>query len=1428
MRIWSACLINQVPFSMSYDGAKLRLVNMITSHVERAVTVNQMNAFNCCVHAETSITGYENIFFLAYNQSQVRAYDVNLERLAQLDIDIEVAVISMHWHKEKLRLYLAGTNGWVKCYQLKYKFVVSDFLAEWTLLFEIRATMDWIISMAHDDFHGILYGAAETSLLAFDLDTGKLRFTLSDVHDGYKICQVYVDNETSVATTSGLDGTVRTWLLKMKKCVTLNKIDLECPGWVSFARMGRSIITISSDRKIRHFGVSDSILRCEIDMSGSCKPPSPEEVIKANIVVLPNVKCIEGSLCVTSYQGNIQAALLGYAPEESLSFDSKVLQISYSERENNIMCLCEGNFLIVGNSEGPTSSIDLDVSCGPKCQRSGTSKTRCVCCYKDIVFAGLHNGGVKCITLTNLSDCRLLEDMPLDDPIIHLEVVEGMFHSNHPICGGLNPIPILPDHPFIIGFTQKGCISVWCGKCYSQVLKQDFEKPNMTQFIVRKDKKMIFVSGGSSLSVFRIEAYEFELVASLPTPGNQIMTSFVVTDDFVLVAGTSSGELLILQMEFDIETGDMSFNPKYRLRAANGIAKLFYDQDSGKVGATLVNGTVLAINPESGEIIFSKKNTEADPLSAILFLSKGGRLGVFLAFGTRLHFAEIDTTDPEPEPQEEEIVEEQPPEPEPEPEVEEEEEVSEATRQKEAQKRLHKLRKVLALAKLKKKRMRYIPECSSRFGPPPALPLPPPPPKLTYEEVMERNAKLVRNEYEAPKKVIKRPKTSTGTRRYHVVEYEDEQEDDEVGLMVQPFFYTDLPEDSKVMIPPVRPSSHYASRSQLSGRAKTPEKVVLYERNGNFAEIGNLEDLSESDLSEARASVSRDGNYMLSKTRTEKVRAPTIVHQAFVGPPSAPRVLFNDPTTRNGLSFFDPRGFQMPLFGSESEQGSQVGDEEGEMNGEEDANEESGEQILLKSMRQRSELEMRQMRKKKRVSMRDLMTPTTPTTKPKPKPKIFAKPAGHAETTKIDLTNKPRLSDIWRKPQEEQRRMQMSQNNDPSSGQSQTSQSKTQTITSSGETSPLMVITNANIKQDQLSRTQPSHVNEETLSASGTSMGASGSSSMTKGSDQGATDIGNQTSSSSLLTGQKQSEGEENLASQEPKITDIGMKRNMNVTRRRKPVQFQNTNTTTEPEQSTQVKETKPPETTKPEKTPPPTTPPIKKRKNEHEIVKASMSSRKPGNVKKPRKLTKVTSSKAAANLASTSTFTLQQPETVPPPVVEGQDDTIVLPPTQSAVVEVDPATTPPPITTTTAPTKKEDPFGYMFGQTLLSSRQEGGTERERPVENTLPLLPNLSRFWEQDMLFPVLPFSFGNPNTATAGSFCFTDRDAVEYAPNVTPVPFVVEKNGMDLVRRFNAIMDEIQGINNRPNQFDEDIKKSNPEDFIASIPRRTRRPSM
>jgi len=103
---------------MSFDGARLRLINAVTSRVAHSVDYGHKNAFTCSHYAETDIKHYESLFFLAANQTRVVAYNSRLSHIQQLNLHAGVAIIALHWHRGRRRLSLAGTNGWIKCFAL--------------------------------------------------------------------------------------------------------------------------------------------------------------------------------------------------------------------------------------------------------------------------------------------------------------------------------------------------------------------------------------------------------------------------------------------------------------------------------------------------------------------------------------------------------------------------------------------------------------------------------------------------------------------------------------------------------------------------------------------------------------------------------------------------------------------------------------------------------------------------------------------------------------------------------------------------------------------------------------------------------------------------------------------------------------------------------------------------------------------------------------------------------------------------------------------------------------------------------------------------------------------------------------------------------------------------------------------------------------
>jgi len=131
-----------------------------------------------------------------------------------------------------------------------------------------------------------------------------------------------------------------------------------------------------------------------------------------------------------------------------------------------------------------------------------------------------------------------------------------------------------------------------------------------------------------------------------------------------------------------------------------------------------------------------------------------------------------------------------------------------------------------------------------------------------------------------------------------------------------------------------------------------------------------------------------------------------------------------------------------------------------------------------------------------------------------------------------------------------------------------------------------------------------------------------------------------------------------------------------------------------------------------------------------------------------------------------------------PAPVLdtEGQEDDIALPPS-TAGIEI-----PQPVGRRR---RGGDVFELMFGGARRRD-DDSDPPAAAPETNGFPLLRNLERFWQQDVVFPGLPFPCGNPNTAKTRGFLFTDRDARDVAPCVTPVVLVNKRSGIDLVRKF------------------------------------------
>lgn len=119
---------------------------------------------------------------------------------------------------------------------------------------------------------------------------------------------------------------------------------------------------------------------------------------------------------------------------------------------------------------------------------------------------------------------------------------------------------------------------------------------------------------------------------------------------------------------------------------------------------------------------------------------------------------------------------------------------------------------------------------------------------------------------------------------------------------------------------------------------------------------------------------------------------------------------------------------------------------------------------------------------------------------------------------------------------------------------------------------------------------------------------------------------------------------------------------------------------------------------------------------------------------------------------------------------------------------------------------------------------EEGERGEEGSAIPKLPLLPNLSRYWQQDIISPVLPFNCGNPNTATRDGFMLTDHDIDEINPVMKPLVFAEIPNGKDLMTRWQRAWIEMAGINPIHGRY----ANRDDEDILQRIPQRTRRSSL
>jgi hypothetical protein len=160
------------------------------------------------------------------------------------------------------------------------------------------------------------------------------------------------------------------------------------------------------------------------------------------------------------------------------------------------------------------------------------------------------------------------------------------------------------------------------------------------------------------------------------------------------------------------------------------------------------------------------------------------------------------------------------------------------------------------------------------------------------------------------------------------------------------------------------------------------------------------------------------------------------------------------------------------------------------------------------------------------------------------------------------------------------------------------------------------------------------------------------------------------------------------------------------------------------------------------------------------------------------------------------------------------QEDVIVLPSDglldASGLVEAEAEPPRPP-----PPERLQD---GAFDRIFTERPAPAGAEGKVPE---FPLLKNLSRYWQQDVIVPMLPCECGNPNTAARNASRLTDADLARVSPVMKPMVFADWQNGKDLMTRFQRAWIDLTGVNPIPGRY----ANRDDDDILQRLPQKARR---
>ena len=901
--MWQSAEINGQPFAAVYDGAILRLINLNSQKIVKSHEFHKINAFNQSLYVRSRIYRYDHLFFFSFNQRFIKAFDSSFEEITPINFDSGMAILAMHWDEERSYLYLAGTNGWLKCFHLISVSHVADFIAEWKLIFEIRSTEDWIVSLAHDPVSKTLYGIANTTLYAWEMETGVFKFRLPDLHDKYRLCEVDVLPDSNFVVTSALDGTIKIWNVQLSVCKLYSVIPSFSTGYLSFSVQGRFIVTNGSDRIIRLFRIGNENPLCQINLSDETQKPNIEEVVIVGIQTMAINGGDDGYVCITSYKNNFDAVAIGFAPEDYITSSYPINYMAYIEDRKELMCICENNLIITKDK-----TYDLDMITDDNSKRSPASETVSLCVTKDKLITGHKNGAVKLIDNESMKG-RMIENVELDDVITCLEVVKGMFVGMHQTCGSeLNLTD--EDQEFIISYSKSGSIHVWCEKCGLQIIDQKLNKKDVKMLKVVKKENLVLIAFDRSVAAYITNGNSFTFAGQISTSGNQSVTSFDVTDDLTLIIGTSSGEIIVSELERDDNNFEFNINVRHSITpGCCGALKIFIIPGTRICACCFEDGLIHLLEFDRMITLSSDYFTDADPLSSVLFVynEEENMLIVFLAFSLHVHCYQLSLQVPE-------IIEvEEEPEPEPEPAAVEEDSNEFETvdlsfmTQPETTADLSKL-----FAEEKKQRKREVVvekiDIKSKTT---IEDLPKPAPKLTLEEVIARNEAKAAEILGSSRTVkranpVKQRRTKTSFQRER-----EAPRNFGVDLTLTNFSYKDVPKP--VSLSELKKTIGHAETARVVSREQPLQTQTRAVSREVKLDIGEDKVENEENFAESRDLMfpTTPGTWMIQKKSKEQVSTIPIatLKKTFVAPPQSYRILFDDATTLNSLSFYDPRGF---------------------------------------------------------------------------------------------------------------------------------------------------------------------------------------------------------------------------------------------------------------------------------------------------------------------------------------------------------------------------------------------------------------------------------------------------------------------------------------------------------------------------------------